>query len=205
MNLAMQPRRQVVLATENPGKVLEFNETFSGCNLEIVAQSKLGVPSVQETGLSFVENALIKARQAALWTGLPALADDSGLEVGALDGAPGIYSARFAGEGAGDAAHVHKLLHDLAHQPIEKRSARYQCVLVYMRHAKDPTPLIAQASWEGVIAFEPQGLGGFGYDPVFWLPQLGVTAAQLSKEDKNQRSHRAQAVQQMLRLLRALD
>jgi XTP/dITP diphosphohydrolase len=157
------------------------------------------VPTVEETGLSFVENALLKARNAALHTGLPALADDSGLEVDALHGAPGIYSARYAGAQASDDDNNRKLLAELAHVPDPQRGARYQCVVVYLCHDRDPMPVIRQGTWQGVIARDYRGAGGFGYDPLFYLPEYGRTAAELTAEKKNRISHRAQA----MRALRA--
>lgn len=188
----------IVLASHNAGKIKEFDQLFAAHAIHIVPQT---FPSLPETGLTFVENALIKARHAAQITGLPAMGDDSGLEVDALQGAPGIYSARFAGEQATSAQHIEKLLQALANVPKAERTARFQCVLVYLRHAADPTPLIAQGTWEGEILFAPQGEGGFGYDPVFYVPQLGMTAAQLPAEQKNQRSHRAQALHHLIKQL----
>ena len=157
----------VVLASGNPGKIREFQEILADKNIEIVPQSAFTSEEVDETGLSFVENALLKARHACKASGLPAIADDSGLEVDALNGAPGIYSARFAGPDATDAANNEKLLELLKDTPPALRTARFQCLLVYMHHADDPTPLICQGSWEGHIAFEPKGDNGFGYDPLF--------------------------------------
>ncbi|MDM8545722.1 RdgB/HAM1 family non-canonical purine NTP pyrophosphatase [Candidatus Venteria ishoeyi] len=185
---------QIVLASNNAGKVQEFNELLADLNMEIIPQGKWDFPEAEETGLSFVENAILKARHACEHTGLPALADDSGIEVDALDGAPGIYSARFAGQGASDADNYDLLLNKLKDTPSAERSARFQCLLVYMRHAKDPTPLICQGAWEGQILSTPQGDNGFGYDPVFYVPDLDCSAAQLSSEQKNQRSHRGQAL-----------
>lgn len=185
---------QIVLASNNAGKVREFNELLADLNMEIIPQGKWDFPEAEETGLSFVENAILKARHACEHTGLPALADDSGIEVDALDGAPGIYSARFAGQGASDADNCDLLLNKLKDTPSAERSARFQCLLVYMRHAKDPTPLICQGAWEGQILSTPQGDNGFGYDPVFYVPDLDCSAAQLSSEQKNQRSHRGQAL-----------
>lgn len=187
----------LVLATGNPGKVREFSTLLADLDWQVVPQSQFNVPEAEETGLSFVENAILKARNAAAHTGLPALADDSGIEVDALQGAPGIYSARYAGVGAGDAANTDKLLAALAGLAPEQRRARYQCVLVFMRHAHDPTPLICQGSWEGVVSVQPQGQQGFGYDPVFYLPELNCTAAELEPAVKNRLSHRAQALAQL--------
>lgn len=184
---------QIVIASGNPGKLREFRELFDGNGIELLPQSAFQVPAVEETGLSFVENALLKARNASLHTGLPALADDSGIEVDALRGAPGIYSARYAGANASDADNNSKLLTELARVPDAQRGARYQCVIVYLRHARDPMPLVCQGTWEGVIARDYRGDGGFGYDPLFYLPEYGCTAAQLSAEEKNRVSHRGQA------------
>lgn len=190
--------QKVVLASGNKGKLREFSEILARANLDIIPQTELGVADADETGLSFVENAILKARNAARHTGLPALADDSGLEVDALRGAPGIYSARYAGAGAGDRGNLLKLLEDLQDVPAEQRSARFQCVLVYMRHADDPTPLICQGSWEGSIAFAASGEGGFGYDPIFFVPTHKRTAAELSADEKHAISHRGQAMARLL-------
>lgn len=195
------PTRQLVLASGNRGKLAEFQQLLADTGWNVVAQSARATPDIEETGLSFVENAILKARNAAQHCGLPALADDSGLEVDALNGAPGIYSARFAGDDADDALNNRKLLELLAGMPMEKRSARFQCVLVFMRHARDPSPLICQGSWEGVILDASRGEQGFGYDPLFYVPDLAQTAAELPAILKNQRSHRGQALQKMLRTL----
>jgi len=171
--------------------------------MEALPQSDFDVPDADETGLSFVENAILKARHAAQLTGLPAIADDSGLEVDALKGAPGIYSARFAGLGASEADNVKKLLADLKDVPEAERTARFQCLMVFMAHAEDPTPLICQGSWEGRILSEPQGENGFGYDPVFWVPDEQCASAELAPELKNRLSHRAQALKKLLAALSA--
>lgn len=194
--------RKIVLATGNPGKVREFNAVLTGLEVEIVPQSAFAVPEVEETGLSFVENALLKARNAAQHTGLPALADDSGLVVDALEGAPGIYSARYAGPEADDRANIAKLLAELGETPAEWRGARFHCALALLRHAADPMPLICQASWEGLITFEPYGDGGFGYDPVFLVPSEAQTAAELDPAVKNRLSHRGQALAQLAQALK---
>ena len=194
--------KKVVLASGNKGKVREFGEILAGVDLEVVPQTEFGVPEADETGLTFVENAILKARNAAHHTGLPAIADDSGLEVDALKGAPGIYSARYAGVGAGDQANLEKLLAELQGVENSARTARFQCVLVYMEHEFDPTPIICQGSWEGVIGFEPHGTNGFGYDPVFFVPQYSCTAAELSSEQKHSLSHRGQALRKLLDALR---
>lgn len=194
--------KKIVLASGNKGKVREFNEMLAGAGFEVLPQGEFAVPEAEETGLSFVENSILKARNAAMHTGLPALADDSGLEVDALQGAPGIYSARYAGAGGNDGANVDKLLDALAEVPEAERSARFQCVIVYMRHPSDPTPLIAQGSWEGRIALTRSGDGGFGYDPVFFVPELGCSAAQLDAEEKHRLSHRGKALRLLLESLK---
>lgn len=195
--------RKLILATGNPGKVRELEAVLAGFDLGIAPQSAFAVPEVEETGLTFVENALIKARNAARHGGLPALADDSGLVVDALEGAPGIYSARYAGPGANDRANIDKLLAELAGLPAARRSARFVCALALLRHPADPTPLICQASWEGMVLAEPRGAGGFGYDPVFWVPDQGRTAAELEPDVKNRLSHRGQALALLRQRLRA--
>ncbi|MEJ2650712.1 MAG: RdgB/HAM1 family non-canonical purine NTP pyrophosphatase [Gammaproteobacteria bacterium] len=194
--------KQIVLATGNMGKVREINELLAGHDMEVLPQSAFAVPEAEETGLSFVENALIKARNASLHTGLPAVADDSGLEVDALNGAPGIYSSRYAGAGASDGDNLEKLLADLADLPDERRTARFQCLMVRLRHARDATPLIYQGTWEGRILFAPRGDNGFGYDPVFYVPTHGCSSAELPPETKNRLSHRGQALRQLLAGLR---
>ncbi len=192
--------KTLVLATGNPGKVNELANMLSPLNINVVPQSDFNVGEVAETGTTFVENAIIKARHAALITGMPAIADDSGLEVDGLNGAPGVYSARFAGAGATDQDNIDKLLLELGNNPI--RTARFWCVLVLMRHANDPTPLICSASWEGEITLTQNGEGGFGYDPVFFVPTLNCTSAELTKEKKNAISHRGQALQNLLQQLK---
>lgn len=188
----------IVLASNNAGKVREINQLLSGSGLDVVPQSELEVPEIEETGLTFIENAIIKARNAARHTGLPAIADDSGLEVDALNGAPGIYSARYAGRGASDRENLLKLLDDLRNVPEQARSARFQCLLVYMRHAQDPTPMIFQGTWEGRILSEPRGENGFGYDPVFYVPTEKCSSAELPAETKNRISHRGQALTKLV-------
>lgn len=188
----------IVLASNNPGKVREFNALLADHHIIVVPQSQFGVAEADETGLTFVENAILKARNAALHTGLPAIADDSGIEVDALNGAPGIYSARYAGVGASDQANLDKLLLDLEDVPEEQRTARFQCLMVYMRHANDPTPLICQGTWEGRILFAPRGTQGFGYDPVFFVPTHNCSSAELPPEVKNALSHRGQALRKLV-------
>jgi len=192
----------LVLASGNRGKLREFQDLLAGAGYEVRAQSEFNITSADETGLTFVENAILKARHVCAQTGMPALADDSGIEVDALQGQPGIYSARFAGEQATDAENNHKLLQQLVEVPDKDRSARYQCVLVLMRHAADPVPLICQAAWEGRILRDPVGTGGFGYDPLFFVPTHNCSAAQLETTEKNRISHRAQAMLQMLHTLK---
>ena len=194
--------RRIVLATNNSGKVREFNAVLAGFDLEILPQSAFGVPEVEEVGHTFVENALLKARNAAVHTGLPALADDSGLVVDALGGAPGIRSARYAGPGADDRANIVKLLAELGGVPTERRTARFICVLALLHHPADPTPLICQANWEGVILTEPRGANGFGYDPVFFVSGEQRTAAELELAVKNRLSHRGQALARLAQVLK---
>jgi len=190
--MAEPVRKQiVVLASGNAGKLRELGEVLAPLGVTLKPQAHFNVPDVEETGLSFVENAIIKARVAARHSGLPTIADDSGLEVDHLNGAPGIYSARYSG--AGDDANNARLLQELGATPEALRSARFQCVLVYMRHALDPSPLVCQASWEGFISFEPKGDNGFGYDPLFYVPEYNCSSAQLPPELKNRISHRAKA------------
>lgn len=194
--------QKVVLATGNAGKVRELASLLNDFGLDVVAQTELNVESVEETGLTFIENAILKARHAAKVTGLPAIADDSGLAVDVLGGAPGIYSARYAGEDASDQQNLEKLLVALNDVPDDKRQAQFHCVLVYMRHAEDPTPLVCHGCWPGVITREAAGNGGFGYDPIFFVPDAGKTAAELSREEKIAVSHRGQALKLLLEALR---
>ncbi|MDX1733178.1 MAG: RdgB/HAM1 family non-canonical purine NTP pyrophosphatase [Halioglobus sp.] len=190
----------IVLASGNPGKLREFAQVLAPLGVTLVAQSGYAVPEVEETGLTFVENAIIKARAACRHSSLAAIADDSGLEVDYLGGAPGIHSARYSGQG--DAANNRKLLRELEGVPEERRTARFQCVLVYMRHELDPSPVICQASWEGVILTAEQGDNGFGYDPLFFVPQHNCSSAQLEPAVKNSISHRARASALLLEALR---
>ncbi len=194
--------KKVVLASGNKGKVREINQILAGLDIEVVPQTEFDVPEAEETGLTFVENAILKARNAAQHTGLPAIADDSGLEVDALKGAPGIYSARYAGAGASDQANLEKLLVELAEVPEAERTARFQCLMVYLEHEADPTPLICQGTWEGRITSAARGENGFGYDPVFFVPEHGCTSAQLPSEEKNRLSHRGQALRALVAALR---
>lgn len=193
--------QKVVLATGNPGKVRELAHLLADFGLEVVAQTELGVDDADETGLTFIENAILKARHAAQITGLPAVADDSGLAVDFLGGAPGIYSARYSGEGATDQKNLEKLLDALKDVPEGQRQAQFHCVLVYTRHAEDPTPLVCHGSWAGEIIRAPAGEGGFGYDPIFYVPALGKTAAELTREEKSAVSHRGLALAQLLQAM----
>jgi XTP/dITP diphosphohydrolase len=188
------PAPRWVIATGNPGKLVEMRALLEPSGLTLVAQTDLGIESPPETGMTFVENALIKARHAAQQTGFPAIADDSGLVVDALGGAPGIYSARYAGPQSQDTDNVTKLLDEMRDLPASARSAHFHCVIVALRSAADPAPAIAQGRWPGQIALEPAGAAGFGYDPVFFDPELGKTAAELTREVKNGVSHRARAL-----------
>lgn len=194
--------QKIVLATGNPGKVRELAHLLADFGLDVVAQTELGVDSAEETGLTFIENAILKARHAAAITGLPAIADDSGLAVDVLGGAPGIYSARYAGVDASDQQNLDKLLLTLKDVPQSERSAQFHCVLVYMRHAEDPTPIVCHGSWDGEILFAEAGKGGFGYDPIFHVPALGKSAAELTREEKSAVSHRGQALKLLLEALK---
>lgn len=197
----------IVLASSNAGKLKELQSLLNGLN--IVSQSAFAIEDAEETGLTFIENAIIKARHASAATGLPAIADDSGLAVDALGGAPGIYSARYAGADTGlgaaqrDQANNRKLLEALREIPEAARSAQFHCVLVYLRHANDPTPLVCHGQWPGFILPAPAGSGGFGYDPLFLVPERGCSSAELSAAEKNQLSHRAQASRLLVAALRA--
>lgn len=194
--MTQSTHQRLVLASNNAGKLREIAQLLDGTGLEVVPQSAFAVPEVEESGLTFVENAILKARAAARHSGCPALADDSGLEVDALKGAPGIRSARYAGPEASDAQNIARLLAELDGVPDIERSARFQCLLVYLRHADDPTPMICQGTWEGRILTAPRGTQGFGYDPVFFVPDQGCSAAELDPAIKNQLSHRGQALRQ---------
>ena len=195
---------RLVLATGNKKEVAELNAMLAGMDFKVMPQSDFLVETAPETGTTFVENAIIKARHAARITGLPAIALVSGLQVDALRGAPGVYSSRFAGEDASDEDNLTKLLEELSFLPPVLRTARFWCVLVFMRHADDPTPIICQASWEGHIVTKPQGENGFGYDPVFFVPETACTAAELPAEQKNQLSHRAKALKELIARLQEI-
>ena len=195
------PGDRIVLASGNAKKAAEMQTILEPLGRTVVRQSDFDVPEAAETGLTFVENALLKARNAARYTGLPAIADDSGLEVDALDGAPGIYSARFAGADADDEANNAKLMEELRQVPDALRTARYQCLIVLLRHAEDPVPIICQGSWPGRILHTPRGDGGFGYDPYFFDPEWDRSAAELDPKHKNRISHRGKALNQLMKAL----
>jgi XTP/dITP diphosphohydrolase len=197
------PHKSLVVATSNPGKLQEFRALLAGLPFHLCSLGELGIAPPEESGASFLENALLKARHAAAAGNAAAIADDSGLEVDALGGAPGIYSARYAGPNADDALNNAKLLNALQGVPRERRRARYRCALVFVDGPGDPAPLIAEGVWEGLILESPQGSGGFGYDPYFWLPDLELTAAQLDAADKNRRSHRGIALRSLAKQLAA--
>ncbi|MBL1143219.1 MAG: RdgB/HAM1 family non-canonical purine NTP pyrophosphatase [Proteobacteria bacterium] len=194
-------KQEIVLASNNAGKVREINELLDKSLFHVVPQSQLNVEEVEETGLTFVENALLKARNAAHHTGLPAIADDSGIEVHALSGAPGIYSARYAGVGASDEDNVNKLLEDTKDLSGDNRIAQFVCVMVYLRHANDPIPIISQGIWKGKLLTETKGENGFGYDPIFFVTTHDCTSAELSADIKNELSHRGQALRQLIKLM----
>jgi XTP/dITP diphosphohydrolase len=192
---------KLVLASGNPGKLRELSALLAPLDFDVHLQAEFNVPEADEPHVTFVENAIAKARHAARLTGLPALADDSGICVEALGGAPGVYSARYAGEPKSDARNNEKLIAELAHR--SDRSAHYYCILVLMRSADDPQPVIAEGEWHGEIIAEPRGSGGFGYDPYFWLPDFGCTAAELPAEKKNAISHRGIALRHLIDRLQA--
>jgi len=200
----MLQMEKIVLASNNAGKAREISEILAAYGISVIPQSDFGVPEIPETGLTFVENALLKARNACHHTGLPALADDSGIEIDALNGAPGIYSARYAGVGATDEANLQKALTQLKAVPEEQRGARFQCLMVLLQHENDPTPLICQGTWEGSILTEPQGENGFGYDPIFFVPEHQCSSAQLSPAEKNDLSHRGKALKALAEQIKDL-
>jgi XTP/dITP diphosphohydrolase len=193
--------KKLILASNNPGKLREFAALLATVDFEVLPQAQFGVPEAEEPHFTFVENAIAKARHAAKLTGLPALADDSGICVDALGGAPGVFSARFAGEPKSDERNNQKLIADLAGQP--NRRAHYYCILVFVRHADDPQPIIAEGEWHGEIIDTPRGENGFGYDPYFWLSEFGCTGAELAAEKKNAISHRGKALHELIGKLRA--
>ena len=198
--IPLQNSNKIVLASGNAKKIKEIQAILT--DFSIVTQQEFNIQEAEETGSTFIENAIIKARNAALHSNLPAIADDSGLVVDALSGAPGVISARYAGLQANDQENLQKLLHDMQDIPESQRSARFICVIVLMRHANDPFPIIAQASWEGSILTQPLGDNGFGYDPVFWVPTENCSSAELSASRKNQLSHRGQALRQLANCLK---
>jgi XTP/dITP diphosphohydrolase len=194
--------KDLVLASANQGKIKELQDMLGGLGINIIPQQQLGIDDAEETGLTFVENAILKARHAAQISGLPAIADDSGLEVDYLKGAPGIYSARFSGVGATDQTNLDKLMHEMKDAPAGSRSARYQTVIAVMTHETDPTPILCQGTWEGEIAFEKKGSEGFGYDPVFKPMDANCHAAELEKSVKNAISHRGKAINELIKKLK---
>lgn len=199
-------QKRIILATNSHGKLIEFSSLLAEQPFTILSQRELSIPEVEETGLTFVENAILKARHASFYGNLPAIADDSGLMVDALNGAPGVYSARYAAESGSSkntssSDNIAKLLSELQEIQVERRSARFYCAIVYLRHTKDPAPIICYGIWEGVILFAPRGHKGFGYDPIFWVPTHNCTAAELPLEVKNQISHRGLAISRLMRAL----
>ena len=192
---------KIVLATNNIGKLEEFNDLFHALKIEFISQAKGNVPEIAETGTTFVENALLKAKHASLYTSLPVLADDSGLSVDALNGAPGVYSARYAGEKSNAQEKIQKLLNELKNVPAAKRTARYHCALVLLRYKTLKEPIIVETSWEGQILFEPRGSQGFGYDPIFYIPELNCSVAELNRDKKNQLSHRGKALRKLIQII----
>ncbi len=195
-------KREIVVASANPGKLREFSQLFSGRHIRVLPQSEFAVPAVAETGTSFAENALLKARHGARHARRPVIADDSGIEVDALNGDPGIYSARYAGEGATDAENLALLLRNIALAGARRPAARFRCVIAYVRDANDPEPLVAQGIWEGYIVDKPAGNNGFGYDPVFHVPGHGCTSAELPPAVKNSISHRGKALRNLVELMK---
>jgi len=191
-------KNKIVFASGNAGKVREIAQLLDGLDIDVLPQSEFDVPEIEETGLTFLENSILKARNAAKHTGLPSIADDSGIAVDVLQGHPGIYSARFAGPGASDEDNLLKLIDMIKPFPEEQRTARFICSMVYLRHKDDPVPIIAQGVWEGQLVTEPKGENGFGYDPVFYVASQQCTSAQLPPEVKNKLSHRGQALMQLL-------
>ncbi len=194
----LNEKQTIVLASNNPGKTKEINALLDDSVFNVVSQSEFNVEEAEETGLTFIENALIKARNAATYTEHPVIADDSGIEVPALNGRPGIYSARYAGVGASDEENLNKLIEDIKPLSEADRMARFVCVMVYLKHVEDPTPIITQGIWNGVVLTEPRGENGFGYDPMFYVPTHDCASAELTPDIKNQLSHRGQALKQLV-------
>lgn len=199
----MHKIKQIVFASSNAGKIKEINEIFSQINIEVIPQSEFKVPDVDETGLTFIENAILKARHCAQYTSLPTLADDSGLSIDALKGAPGIYSARYSGIHGDQEGAIDKVLNELENVKKENRGASFHSFLALMQHKNDPTPLMSHGQWHGEILFERQGKGGFGYDPIFYVPTHQCSAAEFLPEIKNKISHRGQAIQKLLLQLKS--
>jgi len=191
-------KQEIVLASNNPGKAREINELLDDTPFNVISQSEFNVKEVEETGLTFIENALIKARNAARYTPLPVIADDSGIEVFALKCMPGIYSARYAGSDASDEDNLNKLIEDIKPLSEKDRKARFVCLMVFLRYVEDPNPIITQGIWDGYVITEPRGENGFGYDPMFYVPTYDCTSAELSSDIKNQLSHRGQALRKMV-------
>lgn len=194
----------IVIASDNKGKIKEIQSYFEDLPITLVAQGEFSIPAIEETGLSFIENAILKARNAAEYSGLPALADDSGLAVDALGGAPGIYSARYAGTDASDDDNIQKLLEAMVSTPDNLRQASFYCALAFVRHALDPVPVIALGQWQGTLLTQRQGTQGFGYDPIFYVSDTQCSAAELTLLQKNQLSHRAKALKQLVTSLKAI-
>jgi XTP/dITP diphosphohydrolase len=192
---------KIVIASSNAGKIREFNAIFAEKSIEIIPQTTFNVPDVEETGLTFIENAILKARHCCTHTGLPSIADDSGLIIDALDGRPGIYSARYAGKNSSNEEKIAKVLADMSEVLAPQRTARFISIIVFMRNHDDPAPIICEGIWEGSILTEPHGTNGFGYDPIFWVPEHRCAAAELNPVVKNQISHRAQALQKLFERL----
>ena len=201
----MGKTQRVILASNNPGKLREISEMMTGLHLEILPQSKFNVPEIEETGATFIENAILKARNASKCTGLPAIGDDSGIEVDALNGAPGIYSSRYAGEAASDEANLYKLIEEVKKLPQDKRTIRFVCSMAYVRDAGDPAPVIAEGVWEGIAVTEPKGKNGFGYDPMFYVPTHNCTSAELPPDVKNRISHRGKALKKLVEQLKIIS
>lgn len=197
----MTKDKKIVLASNNAGKAREIDAMLAGHDLHVISQAEFRVPEIEETGLTFVENAILKARNAARHTGLPAIADDSGIEIMEMDGKPGIHSARYAGYGASDEANLLKLIEEVKKLPEEKRQTRFVCLMVFVRYADDPVPVITQGIWNGIAITEPRGDNGFGYDPMFYVPTHGCTSAELPPEEKNRISHRAIALKALVEKL----
>ncbi len=201
---AISNGNKIIFASGNAGKVREVGQLLDGLSLDVLPQSEFNVPEIEETGLTFIENAILKARNAAHHTGLPAIADDSGIAVDVLQGRPGIYSARFAGVGASDEENLNKLVSLVKSFSEQERTARFICSMVYLRHEEDPTPMIAEGIWEGQLLLEPKGQDGFGYDPIFYVSSQQCTSAELPPEIKNKLSHRGQALRKLLGQLSSL-